>query len=327
MSDGAIDAMSEADELKAAQRLIAQGMPVQAQPSLWKLYHSQNPEIALNAGLSLLAALDHVTQNGLLLQITDNSIATASALGKNDILTFLLTQKAQFLFRELSNLLYKQQNLMLAAKVFRWIDFSLEEDKAEYVAIKENRTRLEQEIAALEENVLAEIRSNPDHYFQGRVLMELAEIAFSRFMYACAALTSAGRWKSKIMNIYFVRRWNLDKLVGYDKRARRKLRDSFNDAVGLHKRAIEELSAGHYRSDAAHAAYALALKHTLTFRFSKATTYLNLAKSMANTENDRNLFVHIAELEKMIKDRYRHPRNWVGELGLDLPRALHTQTR
>src|SRR2546428_10781266 len=108
--------MSEADELRAAQHLIAEGMPAQAQPSLWRLYRSEKPEIALNAGLSLLAALDQLTQNVVLLQITDQCISTASALGKKDIQAFLLTQKAAFLFRESSDMLYQQQNLKLAAK-------------------------------------------------------------------------------------------------------------------------------------------------------------------------------------------------------------------
>jgi hypothetical protein len=85
--------MPEADELRAAQHLIAQGMAAKAQPTLWKLYQSQNPQIALNAGLSLLGALDQLTQNDLLLQITDQSIATASTLGRKDIHAFLLTQK------------------------------------------------------------------------------------------------------------------------------------------------------------------------------------------------------------------------------------------
>lgn len=319
--------MCEADELRAAQHLIAQGMPAKAQLILRKLYQSQNPAIALDAGLSLLAALDQVTQNDLLLQIADQSIANALALGRKDILAYLLVQKAEFLFRKLSELLYQQQNLKLAAKVFRWIDFSLQEDKAEYAAIGEGRTRLEKEIAALEAGALAELQSNRDHYFQGKILMGLAEIAFSRFMYDLSVLRNGGRWKSKIMNIYFVRRWNLDKLIGYDRKARRKLWDSFRNAGALYRRAMEEFSAGQYKSDAAHAAYALALKHAITFRFSKATKYLNLAKSIANAERDKNLFIHIDKIEKLIKDRYRHPRNWVEEFGLDLPRALRSQNR
>ena len=319
--------MAEPDELRAAQHLITQGMPAKAQPILWKLYQSRNPAIQLEAGLSLLTALDQVTQNDLLLQIADQSIATANALGRKDIRVFLLIQKAELLFRKLSNVLYQLQNLKLAAKVFRWIDFSLEEDKAEYAALGEERTRLEKEIAALEAGALAELEFNRDHYFQGKILMGLAEISFSRFMYDLSLLMNSSRWKSKVMNIYYVRRWNLDKLIGYDRKARRKLRESFSNAVALYKRAMEKFSAGDYKSDAAHAAYALALKHAITFRFSKATKFLNLVKTIANPESDKYLFIHIDRLEKLIKERYRHPRNWVEEFGWDLPRALRNQRR
>jgi hypothetical protein len=319
--------MSEVDELRAAQHFIEQGVPAQAQPILWRLYQSKNPAIALNAGLSLLAALDHVRQNDTLLGITDRCIGIASALGKRDIHTSLLVQKAELLFRKMSHLLYQEQNLKLAANVFRWIDFSLQEDKSEHAALGEERKRLERDISALEAGARTELEANPDHYFQGKILMGLAELSFSRFMYDLGVLVNAGRWKSKIMNLYYVRRWNLDKLIGYDRAARRKLRDSFRNATVLYKKALEEFSADQYESDAAHVAYALALKHAITFRFTNARKFLNQAKSIANKDRDKNLFNHIEDLEKLIKDRYRHPRNWVEEFGWDLPRALCNQNR
>jgi hypothetical protein len=63
----------------------------------------------------------------------------------------------------------------------------------------------------------------------------------------------------------------------------------------------------------------------VTFHFSKAKKYLNLTKSLANAANEKNLFIHIDKLEKLTKDRYRHPRNWVEEFGMDLPRALRSK--
>lgn len=314
--------MPEVDELRTAQHFIEQGMSAQAQPLLWKLLQSKNPAIALNAGLSLLAALDHVRQNDTLLEITDRCLGIACTLAKRDIHVFLLLQKAEFLFRKMSHLLYQEQNLKLAANVFRWLDFSLQEDKAEYAALGEQRSQLEKDISALEAEVRKELHANSDHYFQGKILMGVAELSFSRFMYDLGSLVNAGRWKSKIMNFYPVRRWNLDKLIGYDRKARRKLRDSFRTASALYEKAMQEFAAGHHESDSAHVAYALALKHALTFRFSKATKFLNRAKLLGNSERDKNLFVHINDLEKLIKDRYRHPKNWVEEFGWDLPRAL-----
>ena len=319
--------MPEVDELRTAQHFIEQGMSAQAQPILWKLYQSKSPAIALNAGLSLLAALDHVSQNDTLLEISDRCIGIASALAKTDIHAFLLVQKAEFLFRKMSHLLYQEQNLKLAANVFRWLDFSLQEDKAEYAALGEERKQLEKDISALEAGARKELETNPDHYFQGKILMGLAELSFFRFMYDLGILVNAGRWKSKLMNVYYVRRWNLDKLIGYDRKARRKLRDSFHNASALYEKAMEEFAAGQHESDAAHVAYALALKHSMTFHFSKATKLLNGAKLMGNSDRDKNLFIYINDLEKLIKDRYRHPRNWVEEFGWDLPRALRNQNR
>ncbi|HEX5412375.1 MAG TPA: hypothetical protein VFZ27_11010 [Terriglobia bacterium] len=240
---------------------------------LWKLYLSQNPEIVLDAGLALLAALDQFAQNDALLQIANRTITIASALKRNDKCAFLLTQKAVYLSRKLSELLYRQQNLKLAAKAFQWIDFSLVEDKEEYAALGAESSRLENEIAGLEAAALAELQTNQNHYLQGKVLLGMAEISFSRFMYDLGAPVNSGPWKSKILNIYFVRRWNLDKLIGYNREGRSRLRDSFRKAIKLFKRAMEAFTTGQYKSDAAHVAYALALKHALTFHFSKARKF------------------------------------------------------
>jgi hypothetical protein len=314
--------MSETDELREAEYLIAQGMQAKAQPILWRLYESKNSGFALQAGLLLLAALDQVTQAQKLFQITEQCIATASVLGRRDIYAFLLIQKAKLLLREFSDLLFRRQCLKLAANAFQWIDFSLREDKAEYESIVGKMKDLEQEIAALVTRTLGEARSNPDHYFQGKILMELGEVAFLRYMLDLGLLMECGPLRSKIHNIYFVRRWNLDKFISYDRKARRKLRESFRNAVLCQKRAMAEFIARDYKSEAGHAAYALALHHTLTFRFSKAKRFLRLATTMANPQRDVNLLFRIAELGRTIKDGNRHPRKWVEEMGLDLPRAV-----
>jgi hypothetical protein len=124
------------------------------------------------------------------------------------------------------------------------------------------------------------------------------------------------------MNFYSVRRWNIDKLVGYSRESRRKLRNSKNQFVAFFRRAIEEFETGDYKSDLATVLYALAVKFTLTYHFSKARRYLNRAKRLAQTENETILFASIADLEKEIKDKHRHPRNYVEEYGMNLPRGL-----
>lgn len=314
--------MSEGEELKAAQDFIAAGEKEKALPLLWKLLASNSLGTRLDAGLTLLAVLDPLTQNDKLLEVTEVTLGFASALGMNDVRAYLLSKKAQFLSNKLGTLTYRQRNLNLAASVFQWIDFSLEIDKADFAEIAAERGRLKSEIASLEAAALAAIHSGNDHYTRGHVFMILGDIYFSRFLDDQLDLNRGGRLKSRIMNIYFVRRWHLDKIIGYNDDARRKLRESQIKTVVFFKRAIDEFTSGNYKSDLANALFNLAVKFALTFRFRKARKYLNQAKQIAKTENEKALFVPIAELEKRINDKYRHPRDYVEEFGLDLPRGL-----
>jgi len=314
--------MPESDELQAAQSLVAAGAKDRALPILWKLYVSKNPAITLDAGLCLLAALNQQTENEKLLEVTEGTIKVADSLGKADIRAYLLANKAQLLFIKLSDLTYQQHNLNLAAKAFKWIDFSLESDKAEFAQLAAERKRLKEEIASLEAGALAAIHSNPNRYLRGRVLMSLGEIAFSRFLDDQLDLSIGGTFRSKIMNIHFVRRWHLDRFIGFTRNGRRQLRKSQKSSFAYFGQAIQEFRTNGYKTDLAHALYGLAVKLAITFRFRKARHYLVQATQLAEAENANALIVQIGELEKRMKDKYRHPRNYVEELGLDLPRAL-----
>ena len=314
--------MSEADELKAAEHAIAAGARQRALPVLWKLFVSQNCGTRLEAGLLLLVALDPLAHNEQLLQVTEAAIGLASAMRKDDVRAYLLGKKAEFLCRELSDLTYRQRNLNLAARAFQWIEFSLEADKVEFAAIAAQRSKLKHDIASLEADTLTAIQTSEDHYMHGHLFMSLGEISFSRFMDSQLEFSSGGKLKSKIMNLYFVRRWHLNQLIGFTKGSRAKLREAQNSSVGYFLKAIEEFGAGHHKSDLAHALFALAAKFTFTYRFRKAQRYLNYAKQLAEAENVSALLTPISEIQKRIDDKYRHPRNYVEEFGLDLPRAL-----
>jgi hypothetical protein len=314
--------MPESDELQAAQSLVAAGAKDKALPILWKLYVSNDPRIRLDAGLCLLAALNQLTENEKLLEVTERTVEIADSLGKADVRAYLLVNKAQLLFIKLSDLTSRQHNLNLSANVFKWIDFSLEIDKAEFAEIGAERSRLKEEIASLEARALAAIRSSQSHYLRGRVLMSLGEIAFSRFLDDQLDLSIAGRHRSKAMNIHFIRRWHFDRFIGFTRSARRQLKDSQESSFACFKQAIEEFRANGYKTDLAHALYGLAVKLAITYRFRKAQNYLVQAKQLAEAENANALLVHIGELEKRVKDKYRHLRNYVEELGLDLPRGV-----
>lgn len=319
--------MSEADELKAAQLAIAAGAKVEALVLLWKLFVSKTYRTRLDAALLLLVALDPLAQNDQLLHVTEEAIKLASAMRKYDVRAYLLAKKAEFLYRELSDLTYRQQNLNLAASIFQWIEFSLAADKVEFAAVAAERSKLKQEIASLEAAALAAIQASKDHYMRGHLFMSLGEISFSRFMDDQLEFCSGGKVKSKIMNLYFIRRWHLNRFFGFSRGDRTKLREAQNSSVGFFLKAIEEFDAGHYRSDLAHALFALATKFTFTYRFRKAQKYLNHAKQLAEVQDVGALSIPISEIQKRIDDKYRHPRNYVEEFGLDLPRALRGRAR
>jgi hypothetical protein len=314
--------MCEADEMEAARDAIAAGAKEEALPVLWKLFVSKNCGMRLDAGLLLLVALDPLTQNEQLLRVTDATIELASTMRKDDVRAYLLGKKAEFLYRKLSDLTYQQRNLNLAAGIFQWIGFSLEADKVEFAAIAAERSKLKKDIGSLEAGALVAIHGSEDHYLRGHLFMSLGEISFSRFMDDQLEFCTGGKLKSKIMNIYFVRRWHLNQLIGFTRGSRSKLREAQSNSVGYFLKAIEEFAAGDYKSDLAHALFALAAKFTFTYRFRKARKYLNRARQLAEAEGAKHLFIAISEIQKRIDDKYRHPRNYVEEFGLDLPRAL-----
>lgn len=314
--------MSEADEIKAAQDAIAAGAKEQALPILWKLVVSKDCGTRLGAGLLLLVALDPLTQNEQLLQVTNATSELASAMRKNDVRAYLLGKKAEFLYRELGNLTYRQRNLNLAAGIFQWIGFSLEADKDEFAAITAERSKLKKEIASLEADAFAAIRASEDQYMRGHLFISLAEISFSRFMDDQLEFCIGGKLKSNIANLYFLRRWHFSQFISFTGGIRSKLREAQSNSIAYLLKAIEEFAAGHYNSDVAHVLYTLAAKFTFTYRFRKAQRYLNRARQLAEAENVRDVLNRIPEIQKRIDDKCRHLRNYVEESGLDLPRAL-----
>jgi hypothetical protein len=314
--------VSEADDLKTAQTLVAAGQKGKALPLLWRLYGSTDPNIKIYVVFALLAALDRLTQNDLLIEVTDNAIAAASASARREVYGHLLGKKAEFLCDKLSWLVYRQHSLNLAAGVFEWIGFSLEEDRLEFDKLSEQRKRLEEEIASLIATVLVEVGSSQDHYMKGHTFVSLGEISFSHFLTSKIDLIGGGRIRHMLMNAYYVRRFNLDTFVGYKRANRRRITRFWKDSVTFYRTAIAEFEAAKYNADLAHALHGLAVKFALNYRFFRAGQTLRRAKHLAEIENQTSLLASIADLEQTVKDKYKHPRNYVQKLGLDLPRGL-----
>jgi hypothetical protein len=314
--------MAETDELKAAQALVAAGKREQALPLLRKLYGSNELEIKLYAGLALLVILDHLTQLGELLKITDETLAIAGTPGRGNERAYLLAKKAEFLAGKLSNLLYQLKNLTLAAQVFHWIGFSLEEDRAEHAKLAEERTALENELYRLDREALVAMEPIADHYARGHIFASLGETSFILYLGRQLDLVGGSRMKSRIMNMYWVRRWHLNTIIGYGRKGRRELAALRKRIFDCYHAAIKEFEAGGLKGDQAFALHNTAVKYLLMYRFRLARKYVKRAKRLAMQENEKLLLSQIEEGERRIADKNRHVTNYVQEFGLDLPRAV-----
>ena len=122
-----------------------------------------------------------------------------------------------------------------------------------------------------------------------------------------------------VANNYYVRRWGLEKLVMYSSKDRATLRFHKATYRDYYVKALKEFELGQHTHDRAYALYDLAAKLALTFNFRKAAPYLKKAKQIAELHDDIALLKKIADVETSMKDKNRHPRDYVTEFGLDLP--------
>lgn len=310
--------MSEKSKIYKAHALIAQGKTEEAEKILWTLYPSKDSLIRVDAVLALLSVLNHVTQNDKLLEITDVGIEVARQIGKQDVLGYLMAKKCTFLLTELSTMIHREKNLVLSANVFKWIEFSLERDKKEYFLIKGERKKIEKEVEHLVGQVLAITEQATDHYFRGHLYSSVGDYYSSKYLTDQLDFMKGGRARSRIANLYFVRRWNLDKFL-YDRVNRKNLRESLKNCFLYFEKSIAEFKAGGKPAEEAHTIYNLAVKHKITYSFCKAKKLLSRAKVLAKAQNEERLLEKIALLEKEVEDKNKHMQNYVEEMGLDMP--------
>ena len=309
--------MSEIKELNKARDLIAQGKPSEARKILEGI-SSKDPKIRLDVILALLVVFDHVTENDKLLEVTNEGIEITKKLGNDEVHGYLLARKSIFLLTQLSSMIYRQKNLMLSASVFEWIDFSLERDKKEFELIIEKRKPIEKETESLIAAVIKRAERGIDHYFRGHLFSAIGDFYSSKYLNDMLDFQKGGKTRSKIANMYFVRRWGLDKFL-YDEVSRRKVKNSKEKCILYFERSIAEFGLSGKKSEEANAIYNLAVKLKLFYRFGKAKRLLVEAKSVAVSLNEKPLLDKIEMLEKEVADKNRHIRDYVEELGLDLP--------
>lgn len=311
--------MSEARKLKEAQKLISTNNVEKATPLLWQLHSSNNPNIKLNAILSLLAVLDYMTETEKILQIIEEGIKIATSMDKKDVVAFLLGRKSFFMESVLGFLIHRQKNLVLSANVFKWINFATEKEKKEFETIANKRQQIEKEIREIENTILRMAEASADHYLRGHIFMAVGEIYSSRYLNDKLDLMIGGKLRSKIGNIYWVRRWNLDNLLLYRSSDRRKIVGHKKDCVHFFKLSVSEFEAGGNESDMAHACYNLAVKFSLMFHFRDAKQYLDQADRLARKAKEGRLLAQVVSFRNDLKNKNKNVRNYVEEFGLDLP--------
>ncbi len=311
--------MSEYQDLKYARDLIASNDSSKASEILWRLYQSNDLRIKLDAILGLFVVLDNFSENKRLLEITEEGLKMAQIIGKNDAEAYLLIQKCNLLLTKLNFMIYRQKNLKLSANVFNWLGFALEREKDEFNAITHEREKIEKEIQGNESLVLRSLELNDNHYFRGHILMGLGDLYSARFLVHQLDLMSGGKIKYKIANIYFIRRWNLDKFILFNSQSRRKISEANSKCIYFYQKAIHEFELGKQGGEEAHACYNFAVKLKLMYRFRRAHKFLIKARQLAEANNEKRLLVRMEEFQKELDDENRHTKNYVEDLGLDLP--------
>lgn len=309
--------MSDKEKLNKAQALVAQGEHKKAREIL-ETITSQDPSIRVDVLLTFLAVLDHVKENNQLLEVTNEGLEITKRTGNESVYSYFLSRKCIFLLSRLSTMVHRQKNLVLSANVFKWIGFSLERDEKEYESILEKRKELEKDITQAIAATIERAEHGIDHYFRGHLFSAIGDFYSSRYLCDKLDFQEGGRIKSKIANMYFVRRWNLDKFL-YDRISRKKLEDSKRKCFQYFERSIEEFRLAGKKSEEANAVYNLAVKFKIFYHFSKVSKLLTKAKVMAEELKEKPLLDKISMLQKESSDRNRHLWDWVKELGLDTP--------
>jgi hypothetical protein len=276
--------MSEEDALDKAQQFIDQGNAEEASKLLWPLCESHDRVTRLNAIFALLVTLNPITENDKLLLFADKGIETAAQLCLSNERAYLLSRKVYYLLNQLSMLVHRLKNLTLSARVFKWIDFSLERDKEEHAAISRRRVDIEKEIASTATLVEGLAEECTDHGVRGQLFESIGDYYSTWFFLHCLDLQRGGRIRAKVFNLRFVRRWNLTYFL-YDRESRKKILVSKQKCFQYLERAVTEFEAANLGADVARACYNLAAKLMLTNHFVRAQRLLLKAKSLVDSNN------------------------------------------
>jgi cell division protein FtsB len=310
--------MSEQEKLNKARNMYDKGEYSEARKLLEEIT-TKDAGIRINVLSAFIGVLDHVSENDKLLDVANEGIDVATKLGNDTMRNYFLGKKCFFLMSDLSSMIYRQKNLVLSAQVFKWIDFSLERDKKEYEALTETRKDLETEIDSTLEAVTKGAESSLDHNFRGHQFSTIGDAYSSKYLADKLDFQEGGKTKAKIANLYFVRRWNLDRYL-YDRNIRKKIDESRDKCIQFFEKSIKEFKIAGMKSEEAHTIYNLAVKLRLFNRFRRAKKLLVEARVIAKSvEDGKRLIDKITKLEISVADKNRNIHDYVSEMGLDMP--------
>jgi len=311
--------MSEEQEINKARELIANNNFNEASEILWKLYQSSNKKIKLDSILALLVVLDRFTENEKLLEIVDVGLNILLEFDARGTKTYLIAEKISMLLTKLGLITYRHKNLKLSANVFKWINFSTEKEKNEFDIIEKEKQKIKKEVANLEGIILNYINISNDHYVRGNIYSKIGDCYTQKSSSAKFDAIIGGKYRYKIANIYFLRRWNIDKWIVYDNNGRKKIKNYWEKCIYYYNMAIFEFSAGEKYIELAYTYYNIAVQYMVTFRFRKARKFLKKSFDLAKKYNEVQLLSKIELLKKRIVNKNRNIKNYVEEYGLDLP--------
>lgn len=312
--------MSDKEKLNKARTLFERGDYPEARKLLEGIT-TKEPAIRLNILSALIGVLDHVSENDKLLAVANEGIEIATKVGNDEMRSYFLGKRSFFLLSELSSMIYRQSNLMLSARVFQWIEFSLKKDKDEYEALSKKRVELEQEIESVIEAVVKDAEQAINHSFRGYQFSSIGDAYSTKYLVDKLDYQEGGRIKSKIANLYVVRRWNLDRYL-YRPEVRRKIDKSRNRCIAYFEKSIREFKLAGQKSEQAHSIYNLAAKTLLFNDFRRTKRLLAEARAMAESISEKRLLEKIEYLEKRVAGE-NEMRDYVNEMGLDMPEGHH----
>lgn len=312
--------MSDKEKLNKVRALFERGEYPEARNMLEEIT-TKEPTIRLNVLSVLIGVLDHVTENDKLLAVANEGIEIATRAGNDEMRSYFLGKRSFFLLSKLSSMIYRQSNLMLSARVFQWIEFSLKKDKDEYEALSKKRVELEQEIESAIEAVAKDAEQATNHNFRGHQFSSIGDAYSTKYLVDKLDYQEGGRIKSKIANLYVVRRWNLDRYL-YLPEVRRKIDESRDKCVAYFEKSIKEFELAGQKSEKAHSIYNLAAKMLLFNRFRRTKQLLAEARVMTESIGEKRLLEKIEYLEKRVDGENEMP-DYVSEMGLDMPEGRH----